>query len=449
MGNQKSVTQNHGLSARGQDAWKRPLRVDFTVYQQAQEDAYHPEHNPEGKFVLNIAENKCTADLIHGHIAEFLAENTPPEWVRNYTSPGGHPSFLEAFATFYGNYIAGETLDINGLAASAGATSVIDLTSQLIGNPGELVAFPAPNYPAYTPDIGNKGQLERIDFDLLSRNLNNGRLCLHEGLLNELLERAYQIGKKLCALVLTQPDNPMGHVYAEGELALAAKWCIKHKVHLIVNEIYALSQFDPEIVPGNKAWPRLPYQSFVKFINAHQSDYLHLWYSLSKDFCASGYRVGFIYSQNQALIEAYSHWNGPSMISNITQWIFEQLFRDEDFLNHYIPTLRQQLSQHYSSIGGTLQDLDLPYIHAQGSLFLWIDFSEFLDGDDQEAEDKLWMSIYEESGLLLTPGTGFGHEINRGCFRMVYSCLTKEEVPVVQKRLQNLILKWRNRGAEF
>ena len=411
MQDHKTDAQTHGLSLRGQDAFKRPLRVDFSVYQEAQQNAYHPEDNPGGSFVLNIAENKCTADLLHGRIADLLKESSPSEWVRNYTSPAGHPSFLEAFGQFYAKYIAGEPLDAECIAASAGATSVIDLTSQLIGNPGDLVAFPAPNYPAYTPDIGNKGQLERMDFDLLSGELSQGRLCLHKGLLNGLLERASEKGKKLCALVLTQPDNPMGHVYAEGELELAAEWCIENKVHLVVNEIYALSQFDPEIVPGNRSWPRLPYQSFVKLINTQQSDYLHLWYSLSKDLCASGYRVGFIYSQNKALIEAYSHWNGPSMVSNITQWIFEHIFKDDAFLEHYIPTLRRQLSQHYHAIAETLKDLELPYIHAQGSLFLWIDFSEFLSGDDQNAEDELWMSIYEASGLLLTPGTGFGHSV--------------------------------------
>ena len=444
MPDQNKEFKTHGLSKRGLDAWKRPLRVDFSVYEEAQQNAYHPEDNPDGNFVLNIAENKCTADLLHGRIADLLKETSPPEWVRNYTSPAGHPSFLEAFGQFYGKYIAGEALDVDGLAASAGATSVIDLTSQLIGNPGDLVAFPAPNYPAYTPDIGNKGQLERLDFDLLNGDLSKGRMCLHKGLLDGLLEKAREKGKKLCALVLTQPDNPMGHVYAAGELELAADWCIENKVHLIVNEIYALSQFDPEIVPGDRSWPRLSYQSFVPLINAHQSDYLHLWYSLSKDFCASGYRVGFIYSQNKALIEAYSHWNGPSMISNITQWIFEQLFKDDAFLEHYIPTLRRQLSQNYRSIADTLQNLDLPYIHAQGSLFLWIDFSEFLKGNNQEAEDDLWVRIYNESGLLLTPGTGFGHSLNRGCFRMVYSCLLPEEISVVTGRLQDLISNWRS-----
>jgi 1-aminocyclopropane-1-carboxylate synthase len=427
-----------GLSKRGIQAWKRPLRVDFTVYNEAIQNAFHAEKNPEGCFLLNIAENKCTADLMHDKIHGLLQSRTPAEWVRNYTSPGGHPDFLKAFASFYETQITHESLNERGLAASAGATSVIDLTSQIIAEPGDAVAFPAPNYPAYTPDIGNKGGLKRIDFDLLGKSLDAPRKKLTSELLNSVLQKAHSEGRKLSALILTQPDNPMGHVYTKNELEEATNWCIQNKVHLIVNEIYALSQFDHRIIPGTNHWPNQSFHSFVPFINRFQSDFLHLWYSLSKDFCSSGYRVGFIYSANQALIEAYSHWNGPSMVSNITQWIFTNIFHDQVFLENYRSELKKSISKSCKAMMDVLDEIGLKYITPQGSLFLWIDFSPYMKGSSLKDENALWMEIYQSSGLLLTPGEGFGHKINRGCFRMVYSCIKPSEVPFVQDRLRKL-----------
>ena len=40
-------------------------------------------------------------------------------------------------------------------------------------------------------------------------------------------------GKRLAAVLLTNPDNPTGTVYSDHHLLEMLKWCVKSKVHMI------------------------------------------------------------------------------------------------------------------------------------------------------------------------------------------------------------------------
>lgn len=63
----------------------------------------------------------------------------------------------------------------------------------------------------------------------------------------EALEQAYntaaRAGHPASSLLLTNPNNPLGTLYTESELLDTMVWALDRGMHVISDEIYALSVF--------------------------------------------------------------------------------------------------------------------------------------------------------------------------------------------------------------
>jgi hypothetical protein len=88
------------LSERGKDLVARPARVDMEVFNDAVQNLYCPDTNPDGAFPLNVAENKVMAESIRKELAAITSATPIPDWVLSYTDPTGHPPVREIMARF-------------------------------------------------------------------------------------------------------------------------------------------------------------------------------------------------------------------------------------------------------------------------------------------------------------------------------------------------------------
>ncbi len=428
------------LAARGVTASTAMIRVDMDLYFEATANLYHKINNPNGAFPLNVAENRLTWPLLRDRISKITKESVVDDWVAGYTSSVGAPSTRVVMAKFLSKFLTRCEIDPEHICLAPGAAAVIDLTSWILCEPGDVAVIPAPAYPVYKQDIGNRPAVER--YNLITHHelaeLKNGPL-LSVAHLDQALADIESKGKRFRMLILTNPDNPTGVVYSRDQLRAYTDWCIAHNVHLVVNEIYGLSLLNtqhPELA-SDYSGPT-EFQSFANIVQERKSDYLHLWYALSKDFGVSGFRVGIVYSLNQVFRAAYNNLNAPSMMSNYAQWIFEKILSDHEFVEAYVRANQEALTENYALTVSRLRKLGIPYSPARGSLFVWLDLSGLLKDDSADSERALWMSLYKESGILLTPGDGFGHS-KRGQFRLVYSYMVKDDLSVAMDRFANFI----------
>lgn len=424
------------LSERGQSLAVNAARIDMDLFAEAARDLYDPAGNPDGKFPLNVAENGPMIPRMQAQLQQILQASPLPRWVFQYTEPTGYPQVREVMAQFLEKYLFGVPVDPASLAFSAGASAVIEVSAFVLANPGEVVAIPAPSYPMYTNDLGLKSGMERYDLQTHTELADHGP----EGPVTpQLLDQAWldlqAQGKTLKMVLLTSPDNPTGTVYSKTRLREIAAWCTKKQVHLVVNEIYGLSLLG---AIGESPAEARRQASFAELMAVEKSPYLHLWYALSKDFAMSGFRFGIVHSHNTAFLAAYGNANIPHMVSNLTQWLMGELFQDTAFLDAYVREHQQSLQRSYEVVTRTLDQLGLPYLPAAGSLFVWADFSRFLTEDTAEAEQALWESIFRQSGVLLTPGAGFGHQ-KRGLFRIVFTAVPTEQLQVAMDRLRGAL----------
>lgn len=434
------------LSKRGQKAHDTVLRIDFELFFEASKNMYDKDTNLNGAFPLNTAENKQSWPLLKEKMELLLLEKSIPNWVANYTSCLGDESFRIALARFLSKFLTKCPINPEHLGISAGATAIIEMTAWLLADASDVVVFPTPSYPVYKQDIGNKANLER--YDLVTHHeiadLKN-KPALKIKHLKKAKKEIEKQGKKFKVLVLTTPDNPTGGIYTKKQLNRIADYCIKNHIHLIVNEIYGLSIIDtahPAI--KNDYAKQRAFSSFAKIMATKKSPYLHLWYALSKDMGISGFRVGAVYSQNEAFIKAYDNLNAPHLVSNHTQWLLSEILSDHDFMEKYITHNQRLLTESYILVVQYLKALNIPYVPSRGSLFVWADFSKFLKKQTLKAETKFWETLYKKTGVLLTPGEGFGHS-KKGVYRIVFPCFKKEELEVAMKRL-TVFLERRAKG---
>jgi 1-aminocyclopropane-1-carboxylate synthase len=314
-----------------------------------------------------------------------------------------------------------------------------------LADTGDVVVIPAPSYPMYTKDLGTKSGVER--YDLQSHyNLEEigSKAPVDIPMLDKTLAELNSQNKCFKILLLTSPDNPTGCMYTEEQLKQLANWCITHKVHLIVSEIYGLSLIDTQDDLIKDSYQNYgTYASFAKTMAELNSDYLHLWYAFSKDFAMSGLRFGMLHTLNKDLLKGYDNANIPHMVSNITQWMVGEMLKDTVFVEQYIETNKLLLNNSYKLVVEAFDKIKVPYIPSRGSLFIWIDLSKFLKEDSDKGQEQLWIDIYNNTGILLTPGEGFQH-LKKGLFRMVFTAIEINHLKVAMDRLIAFLIELEN-----
>ncbi len=424
------------ISKRGQVISQSPLRTDLDISFEAQKDQYHPVENPEGTFPLNIAENRLQWPLLKKQFQAICAQNIIPDWVLGYTSPLGDMYFRKAIGEFYEQYLCSSKINPEQLAVSPGATGIIELSALILADTNNMCAIPAPAYPVYEKDLQNIAEVRR--FDIINDSEERDLKKINPITLNDIKKAHKRIkknGERLKMLVLTSPDNPTGIKYSSKQIKKIAEWCIEKRIHLIVNEIYALSTININHPAIQVDYKQSKFQSFLDIMSEYQNDYLHHWYSLSKDFGISGFRVGIVYTHNVDFIKAYENLNVGHTVSNHTQWMLAEFLKDHRFIDQYVADNQHLLTQSYVAIISLLQKYKIPYAPARGGLFIWVDLSQFLIKHTAESDANFWLDLYKKTGVLLTPGNGFGHRAF-GKYRLVYPYINIEDLNVALNRLE-------------
>lgn len=432
---------NSTLSQRGEELASNPARVDMELFFDAVQNLYCPKTNPNGTFPLNVAENHLMSGPVKKELTNINSNKKIPDWVLNYTDTLGHPEVRETIALFMEKYLCKCPIHQDTIGFSAGASAIIETSSFLLGNRGDVVVIPAPSYPMYSNDMGIKSGLERYDLQTHHHIEETGSTApVTVSILEEAKKELGEKGKQLRILLITTPDNPTGCMYGGSQLRELANWCIKNETHMVVNEIYAFSQIDTSDNFISMDYNEdINFSSFANIMKDLHSDYLHLWYGLSKDFAMSGLRFGIVHSLNEDFINALRNVNIPHMVSNHTQWLIGELFKRDDFLKDYIQENKEQVTTSYKEVIKTLKKIAIPYVPARGSLFIWVDLSRYLKENTDLGQEDLWISIYKNTGVLLTPGAGFGHK-KKGLFRIVHSAIPTSHLTVAMEKLEKYLL---------
>ena len=144
-------------------------------------------------------------------------------------------------------------------------------------NPGDEVIIPAPYYVNYTqmvrmchavPVLVDNPEKTDLTFDVAD------------------IERA--ITPKTRAIMINTPSNPSGRIIPQDKIAAIAELAKKHDLVVVSDEVYKCLIYD-----------NIPFKSIVSIDGMRERTILIN--SLSKEFCMTGYRIGYVLAPEEII----------------------------------------------------------------------------------------------------------------------------------------------------
>ncbi|RRT46805.1 hypothetical protein B296_00053247 [Ensete ventricosum] len=441
---QKLLSRKAACNTHGQDS------SYFLGLQEYESDPYDPETNPTGIIQMGLAENQVRIPWITIILkpALSLSLSYPADRAALFRSHrvvasapprrGGAKKRRQrhALADLMGD-LRGNKIEIDPrkLVLTAGATSANEI---LMVNTSSLPLLQTSVTPRLT------SAAHRFDRDLKWRtgaeivpvhcSSSNGFRIARAA-----LEKAYQGARKLNlrvkGLLITNPSNPLGTTMSRNELDAIVDFIVAKDVHLISDEIYSGTTFDS---PG--------FISVTEAIEgrAHVSDRVHVVYSLSKDLGLPGFRVGAIYSNNEAVVDAATKMSSFGLVSSQTQYLLSALLSDEEFRGNYTEENQRRIKQRHDRLVQGLGRSGIYCLKSNAGLFCWVDMRHLLRSNTLEGEMELWRKIVYEVGLNISPGSSC-HCDEPGWFRVCFANMSAETLDVSMRRLQDFVASGRAR----
>lgn len=167
-----------------------------------------------------------------------------------YNDPQHSPALPAAAAAFLNYHFRPHTpLTTHQILATNGATALLDTLFFNLADAPAAVLAPTPTYGLFAHDTTTRNglHLAAVPCDDLpkARFRQHMRPGRGQPVLLDRLDAAAAaqraLGRPVAAVLLANPDNPLGRCYSAGMLRWVARWCRRERAHLVVDEVYALS----------------------------------------------------------------------------------------------------------------------------------------------------------------------------------------------------------------
>ncbi|XP_019155955.1 PREDICTED: 1-aminocyclopropane-1-carboxylate synthase 11-like [Ipomoea nil] len=409
-------------------------------FQEYQKNPYHPTQNPSGIIQMAQAENHLSFDLMESwlernqEVSEFRknGESMLKE-LALFQDYHGLQAFKNELVVFMSKMRGSKVkFEAKKIVLTAGATAANETLIFCLANPGEAFLIPTPYYHGFDKDLKWRTGVEIVPIHCSSSN----SFRITESAMEEAYQEAEQrLGLKVKGVFITNPSNPLGTTVTRPELDHLISFAVSKNIHIVSVEIYAGTVFNTS--PG-----------FTSILAAaadkthrHRDDVLsriHVVSSLSKDFGLQGFRIGMIYSGNEAVVSAATKMSSFGLVSSQSQYLLSNILGDRKFTKHYVRENKKRLRERREKLVSGLQESGVPCLDGDAGLFCWADMRGLLSSNTFESEMELWRRVVCDAGLNISPGSSF-HCSEPGWFRVCFANMSDETLEVAMRRMQAFV----------
>eukprot|EP00930_Biecheleria_cincta_P058847 TRINITY_DN44644_c0_g1_i1.p1 TRINITY_DN44644_c0_g1~~TRINITY_DN44644_c0_g1_i1.p1 ORF type:complete len:495 (-),score=59.91 TRINITY_DN44644_c0_g1_i1:442-1761(-) len=401
-------------------------------------DPYHAESigsiETDGFAFMALAENRLMWDRLKPRV--MSAMQNLPDSAFAYIPMQGQVVLRQALSQFLERRVMKVPVPPKELVCGTGVSAILSNLFYCICDDGDTVLIPSPYYSAFDSDLRAFCNLHRRLVPLDLDPSSDYRLTA------QALECAYHkaycaTGRAPKALLLTNPHNPLGRIAHREELEEVLEWCTGKGMHLVSDEIYALSCFGEEMRGSGRrvAVGSHSFVSIAEICKGKLGDNVHIIWGVSKDFGMAGVRVGMLWTQNGLLLEALRNASKFTSVSGPTQAMVTDILRDSQFTDSYICENARRLGENCDFLLGALERLGVSFVVPSAGMFVWADLWQLLvwmaavdGGSPCELEEELRERLINEVRIAVNPGAAH-HAAKPGWFRICYASIS---LPVLQ-----------------
>jgi aspartate/methionine/tyrosine aminotransferase len=408
------------LSARAQQMATGTSQL-LNNFMLVQNNSYDDELNPNGICNFGVAENYLCENELISKLQSIKV------WKSNhiyYPTSLGQSSLRQVLCNFFQKvFQLNYQLDPNRMVVSSGLSGIMSLLSYLIGDRDDVFLIASPYYTAFDHDVSALSNCAIFRCPLLEQD--NGKFLFSVEIFKRGYDDAINKGLRPCGIIIVNPHNPLGDIYDEQTIQPILEFAAEKGIHVIVDEIYALSIFEKE----------KPFHSMLNYISIIDPKRTHFVWSFSKDFALSGLRLGVLYAGSKELCLSGAAVNFIQIPSTIVQEILAVFLSDHEWIDSYIKLNRSRLTKQYEKFKTKIESIDHRiYVRpSKAAFFLWTDFHLLLHEVTFEEEKRLFQIMFDH-GIYIASGVFLGCS-QPGWFRIIF-CVKEKWIDEGIKRLK-------------
>lgn len=315
---------------------------------------------------------------IHDYVKKILDQKKD---IDKYTLLTGLPELRSIIAKIISDNLGIPTTP-DEILITPGSMAALFYSILALVNPDDEVILPSPFFSSHAEQISIAGG-KVVPVPMIEDRKLGYRLNI------PLIKKA--INKKTKAIVINNPQNPTGTVYAKIDLIALAEILQKTNVYLIVDEVYDYLVYDNieyfNISGIKKLWPKV-----IRCC------------SLSKKYGIMGWRIGYLHTNRNLLMNILKiHDANIVCAPHISQEAaIAALTGPQNIVKDHVKWLSQNRSVICKRLDA-LPDL-FSYIIPKGAYYVFPKYN--LDISSIDMAKRL---LYE-AGVVSVPGIGFGRE---------------------------------------
>lgn len=253
------------------------------------------------------------------------------------------------------------------------------------------------------------------------------------------IEQSNSAGIRVRVLILCNPHNPLAKAYPVETIIEYAKVAEEYNLHLLVDEVYANQVFASSLVPNPAPFVSILSLDVAALAGCAPSR-IHLLAGPTKDFGASGIKVGaFVSQHNPAMVELMEASLGAIPVSSASDALFTPIMNDDVFRTWFLEENRNRLSRAFERVADWCTFHSIPFLPASAGVYFLLDLHPVISklGDSSASLDEkidLAVTAMLENGVFMRPTTGSEDHIATR-FRMTFT-LVPETMLIALERLE-------------